>query len=456
MPVQTRSQTQRLRRDALPNGQNANSNLSSKLSEDSPHITTSKNFLQKPVALKKSRKAKEALPPPQKPQKRPRKRQNSNKSKPTHTTTSKNFIHKPGASKKACKAKAALSSSQKPQKRLHKHQNSNKSEPSQTAIGSPSPDRFDNTIVHWACKDCSCPQGFFDYPVDCCKRCEHIMDRHEHVNRYLDPGCDYICERNNLTASIMRLLDVMRVVIIRATPQAGKTTLLLLLGLHVLYERRDLEPIWVHWETREQRKNLPYEQFLEENRLLYQERNAEFRPRNPNARTLYLIDEGQGSYEESNFWTKDLKNHNTRQKPMFVIVCLYGADVSIRRSLDVESQSLKVSSVQRVELRPSRTNNPYILFTLEETTIAIQKWAMLNKFELTDDVYQYLHTATDGHPGMVGFVLGYFDTCVRRVRNRHSGNKVFPLTLYSLPKPLDTLDRGRPNNVTIYLLIIPG
>lgn len=91
-----------------------------------------------------------------------------------------------------------------------------------------------------------------------------------------------------------------------------------------------------------------------------------------------------------------------------MVACLYGADVSIGRAPGIESLSLNINAVQRVELRPSGTKNPYLLFTLEETTAVIQKWAMINKFELTEDLYQYLHTAIDGHPGMVKFVLDHF------------------------------------------------
>ena len=100
---------------------------------------------------------------------------------------------------------------------------------------------------------------------------------------------------------------------------------------------------------------------------------------------------------------------------MFVLVCLYGVDVSIGRLLGIESKSRNINSVQRVDLRPSSTGNPYMLFTLEETAVVVQKWATLNQYQLASGLYEYLHAATDGHPGMVGFVLRYFDTYVLKV-----------------------------------------
>lgn len=217
------------------------------------------------------------------------------------------------------------------------------------------------------------------------------------------------------SAKIVELLDIMKVVVIRATPQAGKSTLLYLRSNHVLYGRRHLEPVFIDWRKREWRGNSPYRAYLEQEKSWWQKKNAEYRPCNPGAKTLYLIDEGQQSYEEVDFWARDLKNPGTRGHAMFVVVCSYGADVAVSRVAEIESQSLQISAVQRVELCPSRTNNPHILFKLEETTEVVQKWATFHRYELTDDIYEYLHKATDGHPGMVDFVLLYFNTCVSKV-----------------------------------------
>ena len=254
-----------------------------------------------------------------------------------------------------------------------KHRSFNKSEQSQTVTEISSSELSDSIITHWACRECSCSQGVFDYPVDSCIYCGHKMERHSKMNPDWDPHCDYVCERKVLVASIMQLLEIMRVIVIRATPQAGKSVLLHLLGHHVLYKQKKLEPVYIDWKTRTERKDLPYVKYLEQEKSWWQERNAKYRPYNPEARTLYLIDEGQESYEECDFWARDLKNRNIRDRPMFVVVCLYGVDVSINRPPDIESRSLNISAVQRVELRPSSTNNPYILFTLEETTVIIQK-----------------------------------------------------------------------------------
>lgn len=365
MPVTTRSQSRRSH-DLLSNLENVNPCLLSKRSiktvEDSSYITTPSNSIKNPVAFKEHR-----------------------------------------------------ISSQKPQKRSRKHQSFDKSEQSQTATEISSSELSDSIITHWACQDCSCSQGAFDYPVDSCIRCGHKMERHFKINPDWNPNCDYVCERKGLVASIMQLLEIMRVIVIRATSQAGKSILLHLLGHHVLYKQRELEPVYIDWKTRAERNGLPYVEYLEQEKLWWQGRNAKYRPYNSEVRTLYLIDEGQESYEECDFWARDLKNRNIRKQSMFVVVCLYGVDVSVSRPPGVESRSLNINAVQRIELRSSSINNSYILFTLEETTVMVQKWATYNQYELTDDLYEYLHTAIDGHSGMVGFVLHHFDDCVSKV-----------------------------------------
>ena len=59
-----------------------------------------------------------------------------------------------------------------------------------------------------------------------------------------------------------------------------------------------------------------------------------------------------------------MKNRGTRNQPMFVLVCLYNADV-FSRSSHIESLFFIVSQVQWAELRPSHTKNPYIFFVTD-------------------------------------------------------------------------------------------
>lgn len=60
--------------------------------------------------------------------------------------------------------------------------------------------------------------------------------------------------KKKLITSILELLDTMRMVIIRAIFQTGKSILFPLLDHHIFHERRELEPVFINWETREKRK----------------------------------------------------------------------------------------------------------------------------------------------------------------------------------------------------------
>ncbi|KAF2816880.1 uncharacterized protein BDZ99DRAFT_504827 [Mytilinidion resinicola] len=300
-------------------------------------------------------------------------------------------IHNPVTSEKPRRAKRSLPSSQSPRKRSPTHQALDQKRQSLTTTNFSSPELSDSTLTHWPCSSCPCPQGAFHYPVDNCIRCGHTMDDHEDFDHLWDPECDFVCQRPDLVYSIVQLVRSTRVVVIRATPQVGKTTLLRLLGRHILYEEEDLEPVFILWRRREMRRemgdSLPYKQYLEQEKSRWQEDNAKYRPYNPKATTVNLIDEAQDSYEEENFWAQTLKNPNTRQQSMFVLVCLYGATgVSRMREPNNESQALRMDRLQRVELRPSALGRPYMLFKPQETAVTVQKWAMVNKFQLEDEV----------------------------------------------------------------------
>lgn len=305
------------------------------------------------------------------------------------------------------RAKRKLLSSQRPQEQLSTAQALQRKYQSLTATDL-SPEPCTSTLKNWACSFCPCPQGVYYFPVDSCIRCGHTMDDHEDVNHRWNSECDFACQRSNLVYFILQLVRTTRVVVIRATPQVGKTTLLRLLGRHILEKEKDLEPVFICWDRKDLRDNLPYQQYLEQEKSKWQEYNEKYRPRNPKATTVYLIDEAQDSYEEEQLWTQTLKSHNTRQKPMFVLVCLYGViGTSRMREPGIESRALLMDYLQRIELRQSVPGRPYMLFKPDETTDTVQKWAILNNLQIDTDISEYLHTATDGHPGMVGVILKY-------------------------------------------------
>ena len=102
------------------------------------------------------------------------------------------------------------------------------------------------------------------------------MDTHYPAdNHHWNPGCDYACQRPGLIASILELAQAKRVVVIRATSQVGKSTLLRLLGLHILHEEKDLELAYFYWKTREERDGLSHRKYLDREEAEWQENECQ-------------------------------------------------------------------------------------------------------------------------------------------------------------------------------------
>ncbi|KAM0180802.1 hypothetical protein ACHAPF_002095 [Botrytis cinerea] len=296
------------------------------------------------------------------------------------------------------------------------------------------PDLDPITITHWPCHNynCDCPQGVFEFLDPICVNCAHEMNDHalHHLSSW-STRCPYICERPDLVSSVLKLALNTGMVVIRATPLVGKTTLLQLLGYHILLHNPELEPVFVLWQPKSRRDNVPYMEFLNEKADWARKDNAKYRPHNSKATIIYLIDEAQGSYEDEEFWIAQLKNRYTRSRSIFVLVCLYGAaGNSGIQDPSIESQASKVDRLNRIELRPSKSSRSCMLFKLDETLTAVSKWILENGLnpDSVDRVAiaEYIHSATDGHPGMVGLILGSFEMLIsQNIQNGRRWSTVF-------------------------------
>ncbi|TGO23492.1 hypothetical protein BPAE_0130g00100 [Botrytis paeoniae] len=243
--------------------------------------------------------------------------------------------------------------------------------------------------------------------------------------------CPYVCGRADLVSSVLQLALNIGMAVIRATPLVGKTTLLQLLGCHILLHNPELEPVFVIWQPKNRRNNALYLEFLEGKATWARKDNAKYCPHNPNAKLIYPIDEAQRSYEDEEFWITELKNCCTRSRSIFVLVCLYNAPgVSGTQDPFIESQASKVDDPNRIELRPSKSSSLCVLFKSDEILTAVSKWILENhlKPDSVDRVVitEYLHSATDGHPGMVGLILGCFEMLIsQNIQNGQRWSPVF-------------------------------
>ncbi|KAF2868149.1 hypothetical protein BDV95DRAFT_500997 [Massariosphaeria phaeospora] len=229
----------------------------------------------------------------------------------------------------------------------------------------------------WPCQKCSCQEGAFEGLVNTCITCGHTMDDHEpDRNSRWKPNCSYLCMRDKLVISVLQHTREYGVMIIRATPMSGKTSLLKLLGHHIVHNELDLEPVLVYWKNRDQRAGLACDDFLQNAKKSFERSNAETRPCNPAARTIYLIDEAQGSYDEETLWSMFKTYHGTRAQALYILVCVYGvAGVSLKRDPNVESQAQRMHALQRIELHPSTWFSLGMLLRLDEVAFMVEKFA---------------------------------------------------------------------------------
>ncbi|PVI08714.1 hypothetical protein DM02DRAFT_466219, partial [Periconia macrospinosa] len=251
------------------------------------------------------------------------------------------------------------------------------------------------TESHWPCQSCSCKKGVFFNLDNECIYCSHsIMEHQDDLFAPWSPAIDYPCERQGLVNSVLKMVQDVGVVVIRATPQVGKTTLLNLLGRHIVHHEANLEPVYIEWKTREERKNVPYTEYMEREKQEYIKINAKQRAAHGttktrrNTRTIYLIDEAQFSYEEDKFWNLLAKNKPTRNSVLYVLVCVYGAQgISHARQAHIESQALQMHALHRIELRPTDHCPLSMLFSVQEASNVINKWAIDSRIPIKEVAY---------------------------------------------------------------------
>ncbi|APA10278.1 hypothetical protein sscle_06g050480 [Sclerotinia sclerotiorum 1980 UF-70] len=295
----------------------------------------------------------------------------------------------------------------KSKKTFPKSQDLGKDEPNQTSTTlSPL-----STFTHNFCKHCGCPDGIFTSIAHSCLQCGHPFGDHHEMDNPWRPYSiyKYLCERSGLIDSILQRARNSQVVVIRSIPGVGKTILLKLLGYHILQNCPDLEPIFIEWKTRKERNDLEYDKYLQQETEIWKAKNTEFRPHNQEATKIFLIDEGENSYEDASFWNAQLKNTNLLTQPKYIIASRLGiSSLPVFQESDSIAQMTRKNSFLYLELRPSANDKQHLLFKPVDTHTMIIKWATAHNIELESGVSEYLHAVTDGHVGILDTILEIF------------------------------------------------
>ena len=99
-------------------------------------------------------------------------------------------------------------------------------------------------------RSCSCLRGLFiSYKAKCCI-CPHTMAEHAPNNSSSSFGILVPCTSNRETSAqaAIKLLIDQRVIVLRAPPFTGKSTLLSLIGAEIVCIHQGLEPVMIFWE----------------------------------------------------------------------------------------------------------------------------------------------------------------------------------------------------------------
>lgn len=215
----------------------------------------------------------------------------------------------------------------------------------------------------------------------------------------------------------------VRALVIRSTPMTGKTTLLHLVAKHLVEVESPWEPVFVRVfsdqvggagdsaAVKEYLRKFLGSNFLS-NHLHRKRRNMEQisieeqkkRPK------VWLIDEATEMYGFADWWEATFKNGESGD--MFLLACVHGsAQTSAVKSDVVESQSIQVPLHQRIELMPTSSGEPCLLFNRREIEESVMHWvdrvrkSDFGPSEIETGVVDLFMLELGGHPGLVGTVL---------------------------------------------------
>ena len=116
------------------------------------------------------------------------------------------------------------------------------------------------------CSQCSCLHGHFINPTSTCINCSHDRGKHSKGDPVFSVGATYLIGRSDMVEQVTEILLRHRIIVIRAPPMAGKSTLLDLLGEHIYRNCLHLEPIKVVWPKHRRDRTIPklYKFFLQD------------------------------------------------------------------------------------------------------------------------------------------------------------------------------------------------
>jgi hypothetical protein len=219
----------------------------------------------------------------------------------------------------------------------------------------------------------------------------------------------YICPCADTVQKLATILDEKMVVHVRGTPSSGKTTLAYLLWGY--YSKRGAPVVFLNGWHKVSDPTTYLITKSEAHSYCGIERHT---LRNTNI--IFIFDEAQQSYHDSNLWLGIIKTQSgSRAGPKFCIFSSYGSPTTGPTKYPIGSTPVHFGATQRVSITATSFVGVCLFYSEEEFEDVVSK-ACTNptrKLALDPAAREYLYSITNGHPGATDALLHFiFMVCM--------------------------------------------
>ncbi|KAF8540141.1 hypothetical protein BDD12DRAFT_834542 [Trichophaea hybrida] len=241
------------------------------------------------------------------------------------------------------------------------------------------------------------------------------------------------CKRDQTVEELARMIRELRLVHVRGTPTSGKTILSYLLGKY--YKKRAIPAVLIKtWPKDPKGNEVLIEKARKEGYTIDDDDDL------MEADIVFIIDEGQMSYSDEEFWLNTIKTQAYRSSgPMFCIFTSYGSPSTGPSDYPAGSPLAFLSPEQRVSITISNlpcSPSISLFFTRSEFDDVVERVTTrpTKPLPLTKNAKGYIWRLTNGHPGAVRSIM---DMVEFKNHSRIKHNEEVPLDSIDIINCLD-------------------
>ncbi len=252
-------------------------------------------------------------------------------------------------------------------------------------------------------------------------------------------NAEYLTLRTDLVKALIERLRKKRVIVIRAPPRVGKSTITSLIGREIIQYHLDLEPVDIKWQLREAHEieERHYSDILQKAKRTAKERNAmmqeemELTKHGGSTTTIFMIDDAVDTYNETEMWDQLFKNDPEGLDACYLLICVYGSSNGTHRWGRSPGQSADIPPDRRIELHPTSAEELQVLLNEREIRQLVERWADTHvpKATCDENVYKFIESETQGHVGVIARLLRDVKQAIEnRVLSRYQHRSLYQLT----------------------------